>query len=192
MIDLEKVVPLGKQLLALKEKLSEDQLLAQAVEDIAHTLKIYFVGIYLVASNREWAILKAGSGEAGKRMVALNHRLRIQTAYRNQGPDFQGFFDPGTCIYSNEIQLLNWMGPEGLIVLETFDNEVKGIKYVSKQKFFGSPNLPQTRRELYIPLTVNNEVIGALEINSNINQNFSEDEIVILIMLTSYIVELIK
>lgn len=193
MINLEKVVPLGKNLLALKHNLGNDNLPYQAVEIIAQTLKFYFVGIYVTDSKREKVILKAGNGKAGRSMTAHNFSVPIHDGYPKKEFEQQIWdFDAGTCVYSNEIQFVNRMEIGETSVFTIIDRQVVETKYLNEREIFWSPKLPETFRELFLPLTTGDKVIGVLEINSNINQDFSNDEILITNMLATYVAELIK
>lgn len=48
-----------------------------AVNLIRDRFEFYYVGLFLVDENREYAVLQAGSGEAGKQMRAASHRLSV-------------------------------------------------------------------------------------------------------------------
>lgn len=52
-------------------------LLSQIVEVIRERFDLYYVGIFLIDPSGQFAILQAGSGEAGRRMLADGHRLAI-------------------------------------------------------------------------------------------------------------------
>jgi GAF domain-containing protein/HAMP domain-containing protein len=54
-----------------------DALLPQIVETISKQFNFYHVGIFLVDSRHEYAILVAANSEGGKKMLARNHRLMI-------------------------------------------------------------------------------------------------------------------
>lgn len=54
-----------------------NKLLDQAVEVIRERFELYYVGLFLVDENRRWAVLRAGTGEAGKAMLARHHRLEL-------------------------------------------------------------------------------------------------------------------
>lgn len=54
-----------------------NQLLPQTVDIICDAYGFYYSGIFLVDESGEWAILRAGYGEAGKAMLAENHRLKV-------------------------------------------------------------------------------------------------------------------
>ena len=54
-----------------------EQLLPQAVELIRDRFDLYYVGIFLADEAREWAVLRAGTGEAGQIQLENGHRLAI-------------------------------------------------------------------------------------------------------------------
>lgn len=57
--------------------LDPDRLINEVVEVIRDRFNLYYVGLFLVDEFEEWAVLKAGTGEAGKKMIARGHRIRI-------------------------------------------------------------------------------------------------------------------
>ncbi len=54
-----------------------DALLHATVDIICDEFGFYYAGVFLVDEAGEWAILRAGRGEAGRQMVEAGHRLRI-------------------------------------------------------------------------------------------------------------------
>ncbi len=67
-----------------------DELLQTTVDIICKEFEFYYAGIFLLDTQKEWAILQAGYGEAGKKMVANQHKLAVKgdsmigAAIRNQ------------------------------------------------------------------------------------------------------------
>ncbi len=57
--------------------LSLDQLMAEAVELIRDRFGLYYVGLFMVDEADEWAVLRAGTGEAGRTQLEQEHRLEI-------------------------------------------------------------------------------------------------------------------
>ncbi|MFN2108234.1 MAG: GAF domain-containing protein, partial [Anaerolineae bacterium] len=57
--------------------LTLDELLPQAVDLIRERFDLYYAGIFLVDESQRWAILRAGTGEAGRLLLARNHRLEV-------------------------------------------------------------------------------------------------------------------
>lgn len=53
--------------------LNQDQLIQEVVELIRDRFDFYYVGLFLVDEQRQTAVLKAGTGEAGRRQLARNH-----------------------------------------------------------------------------------------------------------------------
>lgn len=56
---------------------SEAELLPRAVDLIQQRFGLYYAGIFLVDDAREWAVLRAGTGEPGRRQIARSHRLQV-------------------------------------------------------------------------------------------------------------------
>jgi GAF domain-containing protein/HAMP domain-containing protein len=57
--------------------LDADQLIRQVVELIQEQFGLYYVGLFLVDQSRQWAVLQAGTGQAGQTMLARSHRIQI-------------------------------------------------------------------------------------------------------------------
>jgi len=57
--------------------LDTDKLIRQAVGLIREQFNLYYVGLFLMDEAHEWAVLRAGTGEAGRAMLARGHRIRI-------------------------------------------------------------------------------------------------------------------
>jgi sensor domain CHASE-containing protein/GAF domain-containing protein len=60
--------------------LDPDELLPSVVQFVKDRFNLYYVGIFLVDQRREYALLRAGTGEAGENMLAASHRLRVDNA----------------------------------------------------------------------------------------------------------------
>ena len=54
-----------------------DELLPKTVDIICEAYDFYYAGVFLVDENKEYAVLRAGRGEAGKKMIEQNHRLKL-------------------------------------------------------------------------------------------------------------------
>ncbi|MGC9397609.1 MAG: GAF domain-containing protein [Anaerolineae bacterium] len=87
--------------------LRTDQLLETAVELIRERFDLYYVGIFLLDASGTWAELRAGTGEAGRRMLEEGHRLRV-------GGDSM----IGQCIAGREARIALDVGAEAV----RFDN----------------------------------------------------------------------
>jgi PAS domain S-box-containing protein len=54
-----------------------NELLTQAVELIRNRFNLYYTGLFLIDETGQWLVLRAGTGEAGRKMVAAGHRLEV-------------------------------------------------------------------------------------------------------------------
>ena len=57
--------------------LDPDYLLERTVDIICDEFDFYYAGVFLVDESGEWAVLRAGRGEAGAAMVAEGHKLKV-------------------------------------------------------------------------------------------------------------------
>jgi GAF domain-containing protein/HAMP domain-containing protein len=57
--------------------LDVNQLTRQVVDLIRQRFDFYYVGLFMVDDRREWALLEAGTGEAGQAMLARGHHIEI-------------------------------------------------------------------------------------------------------------------
>jgi GAF domain-containing protein/HAMP domain-containing protein len=57
--------------------LDTDVLIQRVVNLIQQRFNLYYVGLFLVDAQREWAVLRSGTGRAGQIMLQRGHRLRI-------------------------------------------------------------------------------------------------------------------
>ena len=56
-----------------------DNLVTTAVELIRERFDFYYVGLFLTDENNQWAILRAGTGEAGKEMLRRGHLIEVSS-----------------------------------------------------------------------------------------------------------------
>jgi len=100
------------------EMLDVDTLIQQAVDLLRGQLDLYYAGLFLVdtkaapaefasASQRQWAVLRAGTGEAGAQMMARRHRLEVG-----------GSSMIGRCVATGEARIALDVGAEAV----RFDN----------------------------------------------------------------------
>jgi GAF domain-containing protein/HAMP domain-containing protein len=54
-----------------------DELLRQVVDLVQEWFNLYYVGLFLLDEARQWAVLRAGTGEAGQTMLSRGHRLFV-------------------------------------------------------------------------------------------------------------------
>jgi len=57
--------------------LNVDRLIGQAVNLIRERFGLYYVGLFLLNEAGDWAVLRAGTGTAGKALLSRGHRIRV-------------------------------------------------------------------------------------------------------------------
>jgi PAS domain S-box-containing protein len=87
--------------------LEPDLLIGQTVNLIRSRFRFYYVGLFLRDADFEYAVLQAGTGDAGARMLAEGHKLRIG-----------GSSMIGQCVANNEARIALDVGQEAV----RFDN----------------------------------------------------------------------
>ena len=63
---------------AATSMLDINELLPNVVEIIRSHFEYYYVGMFLIEENNEWAILRAATGETGKQLIEMKHRLKLE------------------------------------------------------------------------------------------------------------------
>lgn len=71
---LQAVIDVSRAATSLLES---EQLMHEVVNLIQTQFGLYYVGLFLLDPGREWAILRAGTGSAGKAMIERGHRIRV-------------------------------------------------------------------------------------------------------------------
>jgi GAF domain-containing protein len=127
--------------------LDTQQLIQNAVNLVREQFGLYYVGLFQIDPTGKWAVLRAGTGEAGKAMIARGHRIRLG----------QGMI--GWSIANAQPRLAG----------EVEDDLVR----------LPTPELPDTRAEVAIPLRSRGRVLGALTVQSSQPDAFGEMEITI-------------
>ncbi len=92
---------------AIAATVNLDELLYRVADLVRRRFDLYYVGIFLVDEAGEWAVLRAGTGEAGRKMLENHHRLRVG-----------GRSMIGTCIATGQPRIALDVGQEAV----RFDN----------------------------------------------------------------------
>ena len=124
-----------------------DKLIEASVNLIRDRFNFYYVGLFLVDEIREWAVLRAGTGEAGRIQLENNHRLKIGAG-----------------------SMIGWSidNRTARIALDVGEEAVH---------FKRNPILPDTHSEMALPLISRDQVIGALTVQSVERGAFSKEDI---------------
>ncbi len=140
---LEAAAAVGQNITSI---LDLDELLQTTVDIICKEYEFYYAGIFLLDDANEWAILQAGYGKSGDKMVAKRHQLPLD----------------GNSMISTSIR-----HKKGKISANVGHEE----------KHFKNPYLPETRSEMALPLIAKNETLGALTVQSEKLNAFSDTDI---------------
>ncbi|MFQ3645856.1 MAG: GAF domain-containing protein [Anaerolinea sp.] len=134
-----------------------DELLPQLVDLIRDRFFFDHVQVFLMDDNDEYAVLRASTGEAGKQLLARNHRLA-----------------KGSASVIGQVTAYNRV----IIASDTSDATVPHRP---------NPLLPDTRSEMALPLVVKGKVVGALDVQSNRSNAFTQEDIQTLSTLAAQI-----
>jgi GAF domain-containing protein len=148
-------------------ELNSDELVQRVVELIRERFDLYYVGLYLIDDAGagvygEWARLRAGTGEAGRQMLALGYKIAVDTSST-----------VGWCMVNGETRIAL---DAGAIHLASSSEHVKAARL-----------LPDTRSEMALPLRSRGRVIGALNLRSVEREAFSEEDVPVLQTLADQI-----
>lgn len=130
--------------------LDVNQLINDSVNLIRDNFDFYYVGLFIIDEAREWAVLRAGTGQAGRIQLDENHRLKIG-----------GGSMIGWSIENQRARIALDVGQEAV--------HFKRNKY-----------LPETRSEMALPLLSRDKVMGALTVQSVERNAFSDEDITVL------------
>ena len=134
-----------------------DTLLPRLVDLIREAFHYDHVQIFLMDAEDDYAELRASTGESGRQLLSVNHRLQ------------KG---------SNSV--IGAVTAENRPVV-ALDTGLAGIVHKP------NPYLPHTRSELALPLSIKGKVVGALDVQSNQPNAFDEEDITVLTALAAQI-----
>ncbi len=146
-----------------------NQLLQEAVDLIRQRFELYYVGLFLADDENKYAVLRSGTGEAGRIQIERNHKLEIAGASMI-----------GQAVALGVAQVAQDIGETG-----TPENP-------DAPRVFRNPLLPDTRSELALPMVVRGEPIGAMTIQSARARAFSADDITTLQTLANQLANAIN
>ncbi|MBN2391397.1 MAG: GAF domain-containing protein [Anaerolineae bacterium] len=130
--------------------LDAEQLAQQVVTVIRERFELYYVALFTVDQSAEQAVLRAGTGEAGRARLARGYQLPLE----------------------GQSSMIAWCiaNDRPRIAQEADRDEVR----------FVSPELPDTRSEVALPLRSRGQVIGALSLQSDRPNVFDETVLAVL------------
>lgn len=134
-----------------------ETLLPQVVDLIQTSFGYDHVQVFLMDDAHEYAWVRASTGEAGKQLLSIRHKLK-----------------KGSESVIGQVTALG----RPSIALDTADANVVHMP---------NPYLALTRSEMALPLLIKDEVIGALDVQSNLPNAFTEDDLTALTTLAAQI-----
>lgn len=139
---------------AASSVLDLDELMQHAVKLVRERFDLYYVGLFLVDeagadAGRQWAVLRAGTEEAGQRMVAQGHKFEVG-----------GDSTIGWCIANAQVCI----APDPGAPSHGSPTQVNAL-------------LPGTRSQIVLPLRSRGRGIGALDVHSAEREGFSHEDI---------------
>lgn len=136
-----------------------NELLRRAV-NLIHDRFVYdHVAIYLVDDQAEYAVLMAGTGEAGKTMLARGHRLKI-----------------GEMGGISNRSMISYVAQSGQPRIS--------LEVSADPGYYVNPLLPETRSEAALPLKVGTRIIGVIDFQST-GKGVFDDETVYVLQIVS-------
>lgn len=149
--------------------IDSSELIQQVADLIQDRFNLYYVGLFLTDpvlahtgqcdvgtdTNERWVRLQAGTGEAGRQMLAMNYQIRVDTSST-----------VGWCMTHAQARITRDVGA---IHLASSSAHVKAARL-----------LPDTRAEMALPLRSRGRVIGALTLRSTEREAFSQEDIPVL------------
>ncbi len=125
---------------------SLETLLTVAVQQVQQRFGYYHCGIFLNDERNEYAVLRAATGEAGRKMLEAGHKLRI--------------------------------GEEGIVgnVISRGEPRI-AVDVGADATHFRNPYLPETHSEIALPLRSEDQVIGALDVQSRQELAFTKEDL---------------
>lgn len=134
-----------------------DELMPRIVDLIREAFGYDHAQIFLMDDQEDYAELRASTGDAGKQLIAIRHRLQ-----------------KGSHSVIGQVTATG----EPVTAFDTSDARV-----VHRP----NPYLPQTRSEMALPLILKGKVVGALDVQSNQPSAFDDDDVAVLTTLAAQI-----
>ncbi len=150
---LETAARVGQMVTSI---LSIDDLLKHTVTIICSEFNFYYSGIFLISEDNQWAVLRAGYGVAGRKMMNENYRLPL---------DERSMI--GNAILKKQAKI--------------------ALDVAGEESRFKNPFLPNTRSEMALPLLVQDQALGAVTVQSDQLNAFTEEDITSLQMMADQI-----
>lgn len=149
---------------AVAATLEQDRLVEEAVNLIRDRFDLYHVGLFLIDEPGEWVVLRAGTGEAGRQMLAQGRRFEVG-----------GGSLAGRCMAGASPRIaLDHAVMQSRASAGVGDGIVAGDAVDTIE---ANSLLPETRSEMVLPLLAGGRAIGVLDVHSSMREAFSAEDI---------------
>jgi GAF domain-containing protein len=166
-------------------------LLQRVCDLVKEQFSLYYVGVFLIepsASGPDSAVLAAGTGEAGQKLLAEGYRLQVGDdsviGWATANRKARVARNPRSPDDSAEIAEIAPSEPTlsdpALDDIASAFTQAGPIASESEALRFTNPYLPETRSELALPVLSQQAVIGALTIQSESEEAFDQDDILVI------------
>lgn len=153
----EQMAKVAKVSTAVSTILERDEMLQTVVDLVCENFGLYHAHIYLLNEAGDTLILTAGAGKVGKKLVSKGHVIPLAAT-------------------------------RSLVARACRQRTPVIVNDVRKEAgFLPNPLLPDTRSEAAIPLIVGSRILGILDVQSNIVNGFTEEDVGIYTTLATQV-----
>jgi PAS domain S-box-containing protein len=153
----EQMVRVAKVSTAISTILDRDEMLQTVVDMVCENFGLYHAHVYLLNEAGDTLVLSSGSGKVGRKLVSKGHVIPLAAA-------------------------------RSLVARACRQRSPVVINDVRKEPgFLPNPLLPDTRSEAAIPLIVGSRILGILDVQSNMINGFTEEDVGIYTTLAAQV-----
>ncbi|MEJ5201935.1 MAG: GAF domain-containing protein, partial [Anaerolineales bacterium] len=153
----EQMAKVAKVSTAISTILDRDEMLQTVVDLVCENFGLYHAHVYLLNEAGDTLVLTSGAGKVGKKLVSKGHIIPLAAT-------------------------------RSLVARACRQRSPVIVNDVRKEPgFLPNPLLPDTRSEAAIPLVVGSRILGVLDVQSNIINGFTDEDVGIYTTLAAQI-----
>ncbi len=146
----------------LSEILDFDQLLTEMVNQVKDKFNYYHAHVYIIDQQRKTLLMTAGAGEVGAQMKAQGHSISLNA-------------------------------PQSLVARAARTNQIVSVDNVrDASDWLPNPLLPDTWSEMAVPINVEGQVVGVLDVQEDRIAGFDESDANLLRSLANQVAVAIR
>lgn len=181
-LELETITEVAREITIIHDL---NTLLNVSANLIRERFKYYHVGIFLIDERGEFAILRAASSTAAPKMLEQNYRLKVGQEGLVGNVTRTGQAHIALDIDMDATHFQNPFLPVMYPISTVTPNDTDATH-------FQNPFLPQTRSAIALPLRSRSITIGALDIQTDVQSAFSEQDVKVLQLLADQLAAAIE